>query len=305
MTPQQVVKAKATLMAVLDGHTYADLAAREGVWPSALERRVRALDLALRNGVGVEGVPVGCAVSLYEMRKHKGSYLQAIERYAPSRVPRTSEYPVDAVTLERILHVAGTWSMSPLRDIAMVQVLFCTAIRPIEIALLEIADFLQRDGSVRTDSVVQPEIAFNGRERPLCFVQEDCNNAVLAYLAHRYERGFGVTSRRAYSGFNPRSKLFVAIDGASFKVRVTETAKSTHRACPAVNTLFTTLFARAGAHGVTALSARRTAAQNLRDKGYDYEVIGRVLGISRRSARALVRLKRPSLFAAVRDLAPR
>jgi hypothetical protein len=48
------------------------------------------------------------------------------------------------------------------RDVALIYVLFCTGAKPIEIARLEVRDYLNSDGSIRERSEMRPETPSTG-----------------------------------------------------------------------------------------------------------------------------------------------
>ena len=91
---------------------------------------------------------------------------------------------------------------------ALIFVLFCTGAKPIEIARLEVRDYLNRDGSVRESSEMRSEAAVNRRSRPLFFTSSRTRAAVDAYLIERARRklgvaGSGATGDGAYRGLDP------------------------------------------------------------------------------------------------------
>jgi len=93
------------------------------------------------------------------------------------------------------------------RDVALLHVLFGTALCPTEIALLRVDDYLNDNGTVKRDWKVREAIAYNQRERPLFWVNKKVVACVDSYLEHRRSVGLGVSSRDAYRGLQPDSKF--------------------------------------------------------------------------------------------------
>ena len=56
------------------------------------------------------------------------------------------------------------------RYAALLLCFFCTGMKPAELSQLLVSDYLSPAGNPLVETVVRPEIAFNGRARPLCWV---------------------------------------------------------------------------------------------------------------------------------------
>ncbi|WP_175873672.1 hypothetical protein [Burkholderia sp. BCC0397] len=105
--------------------------------------------------------------------------------------------------IRRALKVAAVTGQAPLRDVALLSVLDSTGVTPNEAAKLFASDYLAVDGSVRVDSTRRPEIAFNGKSRPLVWANAKAREAVDDYLRYRREAGHGIsTARAAYRGLD-------------------------------------------------------------------------------------------------------
>jgi site-specific recombinase XerD len=97
---------------------------------------------------------------------------------------------------------------TPLRDVALLAVLYSTGVTGNEAAKLTVSDYVMVDGSTRVDSVLRAEIAFNGKARPLIRVNRKMRAALDDYLSHRSEMRQGVsTAPAAYRGLAPHSPL--------------------------------------------------------------------------------------------------
>jgi hypothetical protein len=78
----------AMLKAVLEGETYAQVARRMQVGASAVEKRVKLMEVDIRQTVGVEGAPCEGRIGVATMRRLKSGYLTALEKYDPQVEPR-------------------------------------------------------------------------------------------------------------------------------------------------------------------------------------------------------------------------
>ena len=137
------------LKAVIAGKTYDAVAADYGVTRTAVERRIKACALKLNKEVGIEGINEEGIAFVQRLRKCQAAVIAAIERYTPTapaerRVGRilTDDDIAFAVRKTRMR------STSPQRDVALLYVLLSTGARPLEIARLEVRDYLNPDGSV-------------------------------------------------------------------------------------------------------------------------------------------------------------
>lgn len=176
------------------------------------------------------------------------------------------------------------------RDAALLLCLFGTGLKPGELAGLLVSDYLNADGSVRADSELRAEIAFNGRSRPLHWVNTKLIAAIDEHLAERLRLGHGVTTRpAAYRGLDPQSGLFDSgRTGEPLRLtRITSDGIVSYRA-EQVSALIGRLFRQAGIEGASAQSGRRSLAVKLKRQGVDERHIGEILGMtSLKAIRAL------------------
>ena len=293
MNPETIAKATTMLTSVLrDGATYREAGAPYGLGRSTVERLIKALVLQVARERGIPALDEDALISLTRLRQFREPVLQAVRDYTPSttRPKRTHVGPEEiAAGASRV----RKRSENPHRDVALIFVLFCTGAKPIEIARLQVRDYLNRDGSVQERSEMRPEAAVNGRGRPLFFTSSRACAAIDAYLAERVRRQLGVVAASVASdavrfrGLDPLSALFLTETGKRFEVtgRGPDDQRATCRLMIATLRL---IFKRAGWTGVTSRSARRVVARRLIDKGADGAQVGELLGLS--STRAVRRL---------------
>lgn len=165
------------------------------------------------------------------------------------------------------------------RNVALIYTLFGTGLMPSEIASLRVDDYLYKD-LPREDTVVRPEISFNGRSRPLMWSNKTLTKAVDAYLEERVMRRLGVSSKVGCRGLDPASPLFLARGEEGFTFRVTEKNGKTYRSCASLVNLLNKLIAGAGLEGCNTGSARRTLAVKLHRRHVKLRTINEILGQS-------------------------
>lgn len=109
----------------------------------------------------------------------------------------------------RAVKVAAVTGQSKLRDVALLWTAYGTGMMPIELARLQVDDYLKPDGSVRRDSEIRAEIAFNGKRRPLYWTNKSVLPAIDAYLAERGRYGYGAGDSERFRGLNPKSHVTI------------------------------------------------------------------------------------------------
>lgn len=184
--------------------------------------------------------------------------------------------------LEHAVKVARISSTeNGLRDAALLLACFGTGMTVTELSRLRVHDYLTEDGTVKRDSQVRAEIAYNSRVRPLCWTNKKLTNAIDAHLAERLERGHGITTRKAaYRGLDPESPLFVSgRTGEGLKLSAKRRDGKTYYSATQLSRIFTRLFEQAGIEGASAQSGRRTLAVKLKRRGIDLRHISEILGI--------------------------
>lgn len=202
---------------------------------------------------------------------------------------------------DHAVKVAGVTGRNKERDIALLHVLFGTALTPTEIALLRVDDYLNDDGCVKRDWKVREAIAYNRHERPLFWVNKKVIASMDRYLEYRRNAGLCVTARsNSYRGLQPDSSLFLTEDGRNMAMTKRVSEGKAYYACDVLTSLFRKLFKQAGIEGASATSGRRSFATKLYRKGYDIRHIQELLGHSSiKAVRKLVECDPKNLGAIV------
>ena len=193
--------------------------------------------------------------------------------------------------IRHAIKVAAVTGQTPVRDVAMLYVLHGTGMTCNELAQLEIADLLTADGTFRKRSEIREAVAFNGKRRPIFWVNTKVCEALDAYFAERVKLAHGVTAWRSkYRGLVELGPVFLTNDGRPFTLTTRRTsAGNTSRSCESLTQVVRKLHDQAGIEGAGAASARRSFGVRLARAGYDLRHLREVLGLSTLSAtKALV-----------------
>lgn len=291
---------------VLDGTTYEKVAKGHGVTRTAVERRIKDVARYLIQTVGIQGMTEDGVAFVARLRANRQFILDALEALDPIALlrPRTGRV-VRVYSTEEIVAAAGrirAYSSDPLRDVALFLLLFATGLRPLEVARLQVRDYLQVDGSVRQLSELRPEASINGVARPLYFLSTRLNEVLLPYLHERRVGGMHALDA-AYLGLKPEQPLFLAAGGLGFSITAYKHGNQQRYLCRPILETYRKIFRYAGLPGATPLAVRTTVAVRLHDRGAEDKQIGLLLGISHRSSvkRMIPRVK-PSVVQLVEEL---
>lgn len=305
MAQDSVLISIAMLKAIIAGRTYDAVAAEHGVTRTVVERRIKALALMLSREVGIDGLNEGGLAFVHRLRQSRVAIYTALEKYTPrlgeekKRIGRL--LTDDDVTL--LIERTRMRSLCPNRDVALLYVLLSTGARPLEIARLEVRDYLDPDGSVREASILREEAAVNGRSRPLFFASSKTQEAIDRYLEERLHRYPHVDRLPMFRGLVPHSRLFLTEEGHPFDIVSYGQAGQKRFLCRGILDAYRKILRRTGVEGVSALGIRRTVAARLFQRGASEDQIGEVLGIGEMKAvRELLPKGRQPLQALVRDL---
>ena len=289
---------------VIEGKTYEAVAAQHGVTRTAIERRIKSFALKLSKQVRIDGLNEDGVAFVQRLRACKSAILAALDRYKPQeeQEPRARRILTDE---DIQLAVRRLRSRSPCasRDVSLFYLLLTTGARPLEVARLEVRDYLDPAGAVREESLLRAEVAINRKPRPLFFTTGKATEALDRYLEDRLRLGFGVGSGTEFRGLDAHSPLFLSDTGGRFEIVDCREHGQTRFLCRGIHDTYRKIFRRIGIGGISALSVRRTVATRLWERGAAEEQIGEILGISDlKSVRELLPTRRHPLAIVVREL---
>ncbi len=292
------------LTAIVNGQTYESVALKFGVTRTAVERRIKDVAVELSKTARIDGLNEEGAAFVRRLRLHRDAILEALPSF--ERAARSSARSHRIPSQEEIQQAGRrikARSSRPSHDLALFYVLFATGARPLEIARLEVKDYLDADGSVRRVSEIRDEVSISGKRRDLYFTSARLNEAMEVYLQERLARGLGRGTSAQFRGLDPHSRLFLSGRGEGFKVTPYGAEGQRRFLCRPILETFSKLFRYGGLQDVSALSARRALAMRLVERGADESQIGNLLGISDRGAvRELLGQHRPALVQLMDDL---
>jgi integrase len=292
------------LRAVLDGSTYDTVAARHGITRTSVERRIKAVAVHVATTAGIAGLNAEGATFVRRLRQHRDAIVNALKGLEPDRPAQTRDIRIlsDEEIAAGALRIRGR-SRRPLEELALYYILLTTGARPLEIARLEIRDYLCADGNVNRNSQIRPEVAINGRARPMFFLSTRLDEALDAYLAARIGNRQGLGVEREYRGLAPTSRLFLSSNGQGFEIKPCGQDGQRRFLCRDIQETYRKLFRYAEFKRITALSVRHTLVDRLYARGADEFQVGLLLGIAEISAvREQFPRRLPTLDALTRDL---
>ncbi|WP_377705265.1 helix-turn-helix domain-containing protein [Pseudoduganella sp. UC29_71] len=298
MEPAFLACAQAMLRAAAAGISYEQIAAAHGVTKSTVSVRVRHLARTLQRIVGVLDVDEDASPTASLLRHHRHAYLEALEHFRPGAAPVLHQAPATLTPAQigMLLKKIDRHSHSPLRDKALVHMLFSTGAKPLEIAQLTVRDYLDAGGHVRRESVLRAEIAANRADRPLRFEGEELIAAIDAYLAERTNAKAHAQEAASFRGLDPLGALFLSRDGRQFQVRRGQ-GRTTQAVCKEIHEIYRRIFSHAGLAGVHTACARRMAALRMQARGVSTQEIAVALGVKRAAAHQLLKRAAPPQVA--------
>jgi len=299
--------AEAMLRAVLAGDTYEEVAHKHGTTRTGVERRIKALAVRVARRVAIPGLNEDGAAFVRRLRAHREALLEALELLADEELAAAPElHAVRILTDEEIAAGArrvGGRSPHPLEDLALYYLLLATGARPLEIARLQVLDYLTSTGEVRATSVLRAETAITGRARPLHFRSGRLTAAIDDYLAMRVRLRQGMGSDEQYLGLDPCGRLFLSPSGHGFEILAYGSEGQRRFRCRAIQETYRKIWRYADFKNFTTLVARHTVADRLYARGADEGQVGLLLGISERAAvREMFPRRLPTLDQLTEDL---
>ncbi|MCX4151739.1 MULTISPECIES: site-specific integrase [Paraburkholderia] len=188
--------------------------------------------------------------------------------------------------LRHAVKVASVTGQNAKRDVALLLVFYGTGLTPNEVAKLQVSDYLMPDGRCVVEASLRPEIAFNGKRRPLLWASQKICAAIDDYLQCRLDARHAVTtSLVAFRGLDPNSPLFLTGDGEPFSfTRRTTPAGAVSYSCESLTEIVRRLHQQAGIEHGNASAARRTFVVRLHRDGRSLKLIQQLIGVSSLSA---------------------
>jgi integrase len=173
------------LRQVLAGDTYDVVAARYGITRTGVERRIKSLAARIAASADIPGLNEDGAAFVRRLRTHREAILEAMAVLEDENLPlQVLPHQVRILSEEDV--AAGsrrvrTRSPQAFEDLALYYLMLATGARPLEIARLQVLDYLAADGAARAASELRAQLAITGRSRPLFFRSGRLNVAIDEY----------------------------------------------------------------------------------------------------------------------------
>ncbi len=279
------------LVSVVEGgRSYKEEASDLGVARSTVERRIKGLLRRLQQAGALASIRVDWLGSLVAIRREREIIMAAARAHDEGAPPPACQVVLDADEVAGGASRLRSCCRSANRDIALIYTLLCTGLKTMELALLEVGDYLDENGDVRRVSTLRAEAAASGIERPLFFNSSRAVASIDIYLEERIRRHLGTGEPGRFRGLDPKSRLFLTESGGPYLI--TRRSKTDSRLTSKyLQATLRLAFARAGWAGMTAQQARRQVALSLDRQGADRAQLQELLGLrSTRQVRRLLRL---------------
>lgn len=270
----------AILRDVLDGATYESVAIRHGITRTAVEHRIKRLIKLIIVHVGIDGLAPHAAGYVRKLRERRNDVIAALNSFEDGQrraVPPLLLTDSDIQSIFTRLAARGFSEGS--RDAALVHVAFATGARPLEVARLEIRDYLLPNGEVRKLSVMRAEASVNRVERPLFFQSAGAVAAIDRYLETRRSMHH-TASNSIFRGYSPEDRLFLNDRGQPFDVTEIVIDGKRQHLCRQILDTYRRIFRRVGIDGLSPTVIRKNVAIRLYGRRADCKQIGEILGIS-------------------------
>lgn len=295
------------LRAVLSGDTYEEVAYKHGTTRTSVERRIKALAVRVARRGAIAGLNEDGAAFVRRLRAHREALLEALESLVDEEVGAVPEVHEIRILSEDEIAVGarrvGARSPHALEDLALYYLLLATGARPLEVARLQVSDYLTATGAVQSSSALRAEAAITGRARPLHFRSNRLNKALEEYLALRVRLCQGLGSAEQFRGLDPFSRLFLSPTGQGFEISAYGAEGQRRFRCRAIQETYRKIWRYADFKNFTTLVARHTVADRLYARGADEAQVGLLLGISERAAvREMFPRRLPTLDQLTEDL---
>lgn len=187
---------------------------------------------------------------------------------------------IEDAQVQHLLKSTAAWSRTPERDVALLLVLYGTALATTELATIKVKDFLEANGSVKITSEVPSDVSHNGETRPLFWSNKRVVAALDKYLDLRLATKQGVTVKKsAYRGLDPDSCIFLTEVGQPYSLTPkTLPSGVVSYSCNTLGAYISKMHSNAGIEGGNAQAARRTFAVKQHRQGRDLVHIAAILG---------------------------
>lgn len=175
--------------------------------------------------------------------------------------------------IEHLIKATAAYSRVPVRDTALLLVLYGTALAVTELATITVADVMHASGKLRQEISLREAVTKGCRQRCAYLSSKGLIDGLESYLAYRLAHGIGTDLGAArYRGLLPHQPLIYSGRGAALsqntKRRTLETGeRRDYKACDSLQSHVTKLYKRAGIKGSSHSGRRGFAGKVLASTG--------------------------------------
>ena len=185
--------------------------------------------------------------------------------------------------LSHILFVASNGEMGR-RNVAIMWMLFASGLRVSEVGKLKVSDVYYPDGELKKSFVIPGTYTKTGKPRTAYIIVPQQREAIEAWRSHRIADNAMVSDKTSYGGLSGDSPLFLTKKGTwrkfAFNVKKYKTKDGIKETlvCASLENTVRELIKSAGIQGGSSHSGRRSLATLMDHKGYDLDLIQKILG---------------------------
>lgn len=194
--------------------------------------------------------------------------------------------------IEWLFNSTRSTSDWPARDLMLLALYFGTPCTTLELNRIQIGDVLSKTGGLNRKFEIRGGLAYNNSPRDVYLTNERLKGFVEGYLMELVSRRLAMGHHPdRYMGLDPDSPLILTRLGGEYSIlRRRLKSGNISYTCSALNRHIKTLMKKGGIEQPSTLSGRRTFAVNLKRKGFDLAHIHHLLGYSKTSLDATIKL---------------
>jgi len=185
--------------------------------------------------------------------------------------------------LSHILFVASRGELGR-RNVAIMWMLFGSGLRVSEVGQLKVSDIYYPDGELKKSFVIPGTYTKTSKPRSVYIIVPQQRDALEAWRQHRIEDKAILSNDEYFGGLRGDSPLFLSKKGLwrkfAFNVKKYKTKSGIKETlvCASLENTVRDIIKSAGIQGGSSHSGRRSLATLMDHKGYDLDLIQKILG---------------------------
>jgi len=170
------------------------------------------------------------------------------------------------------------------RNVAIMWMLFGSGLRVTEVGQLKVSDVYYPDGELKKSFVIPGTYTKTGKPRTSYIIVPQQREAIEAWRLHRISENAMISEDASFGGLRGGSPLFLSKKGAwrkfAFNTKKYKTKSGIKETlvCASLENTIREIIKSAGIQGGSSHSGRRSLATLMDHKGYDLDLIQKILG---------------------------